>query len=78
MANIQKLPPKPPRYGNFKTTNPHKVKETFNRYPEYLNDKKEENENDGDMREKILKRNKKEKIWIPNTFEWSKPCISIN
>lgn len=30
-----------------------------------------------DMREKYLKSDKKEKIWIPNTFEWSKPCISI-
>jgi hypothetical protein len=33
-------PPKPPLYGTFKRANPHRVKDTFSPYPQFMNDKK--------------------------------------
>jgi len=43
----------------------------------YYEEKENPRESPKDLREKILRTKKKEKVWIPNTFDWSKPAISV-
>jgi hypothetical protein len=77
MGSIEKHPP---LFGAFKPNNPAKqgYNKTLNPYPNYVEEKEYIKENREALRERYLKKKNDEKIWIPNTFEWSKPSVSIN
>jgi DNA-directed RNA polymerase beta' subunit len=68
-----------PLFGPFRPNNPakHGYNKTLNAYPTYIEEKDDKEDRDA-LREKYLLMKKKEKVWIPNTFEWSKPSVSIN
>lgn len=71
---------KAPLYGPFKPNNPPKkgYNKTLNKQPLYVEERENEREDPSALRERHLKKKHEEKIWIPNTFEWSKPCVSVN
>lgn len=66
-------------YGPWRQNNPAKrgYNKTLNPFPQYQEERDAREDRDA-LREKYLKHQKKEKIWIPNTFEWTKPSVSIN